>query len=77
MSRPLLSAGEIEKINAAGRDRGCHRCGSEEPGTASGNFVPEYHPTSIFGRGSAIIPSCLTCSRIVGVHVTMSVHRRL
>ena len=77
MSRPLLTANDMDGINAAGRDRGCHRCGADEPGTESGNFVPEYHPPRAFGATSVVIPSCLTCSRIAGAHVTMSVHRRL
>lgn len=76
MSRPLLTVDEIERVNSAGRERGCHRCGTGEPGTASGNFVPEYHPPGAFGATSVVIPSCLSCSRIAGAHVTISVHRR-
>ena len=73
----ILTDGELNDVNNAGRERGCHRCGTREPGTLSGNFVPEYHPPRIHGTSSIIIPTCLCCSRSAGTLVTMSQHRRL
>lgn len=77
LSGPSLADEEMNEINGAGRERGCHRCGAREPGTLSGNFVPEYHPPRVHGGGSVVIPTCLTCNRTAGTLVTMSLHRRL
>jgi hypothetical protein len=73
----VLTNEELDEINVAGRERGCHRCGAKEPGTLSGNFVPEFHPPRIHGAASIVIPTCLSCSRAAGTLVTMSQHRRI
>lgn len=77
MSDSTLTDDKLEALNAAGREHGCHRCGITEPGTLSGNFVPEYHPPRVHGGPSVLIPTCLSCSRVAGTMVTMSLHRRL
>ena len=77
MSDPGLTDEELLALNVAGRERGCHHCGAREPGTVSGNFVPEYHPPRVLGTASILIPSCLSCNRSAGTLVTMSLHRRL
>jgi hypothetical protein len=73
----VLTDEELGEINVAGRERGCYRCGVKEPGTVSGNFVPEFHPPRIHGATSVIIPTCLSCSRSTGTLVTMAQHRRI
>lgn len=77
MPSPTLDANALDALNVTGRNDGCHRCGAREPGTISGSFVPEYHPPHAFGGSAIVIPSCLTCSRTAGAHVTMALHRRL
>ncbi|MBO6717571.1 MAG: hypothetical protein JJ913_06385 [Rhizobiaceae bacterium] len=78
MPSPVLDSESLEQLNAVGRTRGCHRCGTRDPGTVSGSFVPEYHPPHAFGGSAAvIIPSCLPCNRSTGALVTMSLHRRI
>jgi RHS repeat-associated protein len=42
--QPSFTPGERDAINAQGRDTGCHTCGSTDPGTKSGNFVPDHQP---------------------------------
>src|SRR5205085_4171575 len=35
---------ERDKINQQGQQNGCHTCGTTDPGTKSGNFVPDHQP---------------------------------
>jgi RHS repeat-associated protein len=54
-----------QPINKFGRENGCHSCGSKEPGTKSGNFVPDHQPPSALvpdGTPQRLYPHCLTCS---------------
>jgi uncharacterized protein RhaS with RHS repeats len=59
-------------INRIGDDTGCHSCGASEPGTKTGNWVPDHQPVSALndaGSGQRLYPQCLACSRAQGLAV--------
>jgi hypothetical protein len=61
--------GERAKVNEIGRDTGCHTCGTKNPGTKSGNFVPDHQPPSKvnpLGSPQNLYPHCKTCSNSQG-----------
>ena len=61
--------GTRREINLLGREFGCHTCGTKEPGTRSGNFVPDHQrPTVMIREGEAqrLYPQCVHCSRYQG-----------
>jgi hypothetical protein len=60
---------ERGRINDAGQTTGCHTCGTKQPGTKSGNFVPDHQPPSAVAPENApqrLYPQCLNCSRTQG-----------
>jgi hypothetical protein len=64
---------ERDKINQQGQQNGCHTCGSTEPGTKSGNFVPNHQPPNGLNQNSdkqTLYPHCIDCSRKQGGEVT-------
>jgi RHS repeat-associated protein len=63
---------ERDKINGIGQDTGCHTCGSTDPGTTSGNHIPDHQPPNALnptGGAQELYPHCLTCSRVQGGQV--------
>jgi hypothetical protein len=67
-----FTPGEREQINEIGRSTGCHTCGTTDPGTGSGNFVPDHQPpTGVVAPGEAqsLYPHCIDCSRQQGGEV--------
>ena len=63
---------ERERINEIGNKTGCHTCGSKNPGTKSGNFVPDHQPPNALnpdGDPQRLYPHCLSCSRTQGGQV--------
>ena len=67
-----FTPGERERINEIGGETGCHTCGSTDPGTKSGNFVPDHQPpsaTNTTGQPQRLYPQCLSCSRTQGGEV--------
>jgi len=67
-----FTPGERDAINEQGRDTGCHTCGSTDPGTKSGNFVPDHQPPSALnttGASQTLYPHCLGCSQTQGGEV--------
>lgn len=63
---------ERAKINELGRKHGCHTCGTSNPGTKSGNFVPDHQPPSALNREGApqdLMPHCAGCSATQGGQV--------
>jgi hypothetical protein len=67
-----ISASERREINNIGSAFGCHTCGTTEPGTKSGNFIPDHQlPSSIARPGSPqrLYPHCQFCSDAQGGHV--------
>jgi hypothetical protein len=64
---------ERTQINEIGSESGCHTCGPADPGTASGNFVPDHQlPSALnpIGRAQRLYPQCVTCSRRQGGWIT-------
>ncbi len=64
---------ERERINRAGRKDGCHTCGTTNPGTKSGNFVPDHQPANALntrGGSQRLFPQCNPCSRKQAGQVT-------
>jgi RHS repeat-associated protein len=60
---------ERSAINDIGRKTGCHTCGTTDPGTKSGNFVPDHQPISSLmrtGQSQRLYPHCLNCSNSQG-----------
>jgi RHS repeat-associated protein len=63
---------EHNAVDAIGRDTGCHTCGTRDPGTKSGHFVPDHQPPSQLvppGTPQELYPHCLACSRRQGGEV--------
>jgi hypothetical protein len=57
---------ERREINRIGAETGCHSCGARNPGTPSGNFVPDHQPPSALNssqRPQRLYPHCLSCSQ--------------
>jgi hypothetical protein len=64
---------ERAEINRIGIGTGCHTCGTQEPETTTGNFVPDHQlPSALnpIGRAQRLYPQCLTCSRRQGGWIT-------
>jgi hypothetical protein len=60
---------ERREINRIGSATGCHTCGRTEPGTKTGNFVPDHQPPTSLnfsGKLQRLYPQCRTCSEIQG-----------
>ena len=60
---------ERQKVSEIGYKTGCHTCGTTNPGTKSGFFVPDHQPVSDLvpdGTPQKLYPQCLTCSRVQG-----------
>jgi RHS repeat-associated protein len=65
-----FTAAERREVNRIGSETGCHSCGTTNPGTKSGNFVPDHqHPSSINPPGNVqrLYPQCIQCSRQQGL----------
>lgn len=63
---------ERDAINEIGGRTGCHTCGTRDPGTKGGNFIPDHQPPSALnpsGEPQRLYPHCLDCSRIQGGQV--------
>jgi hypothetical protein len=60
-----FTAAERREINRIGSETGCNTCGTKDPGTSSGNFIPDHQPPSALNymaRPQRLFPHCLTCS---------------
>jgi RHS repeat-associated protein len=67
-----FTPGERGAVNAEGAEKGCHTCGTTDPGTKSGNFVPDHQPPTALnpaGGAQTLYPQCLSCSRTQGGEV--------
>lgn len=70
---------EREQINKIGRTDGCHTCGSKDPGTKSGDFIPDHQPSSALvpdGTPQELLPHCKGCSTKQGGDVRVEKYRR-
>jgi len=60
---------ERADIDRIGRTTGCHTCGSTDPKTKSGHFIPDHQPPNELnpsGEEQRLFPHCLACSRKQG-----------
>ena len=67
-----FTPGERGAVNAEGGTKGCHTCGTTDPGTKSGNFVPDHQPPTALnpaGGAQTLYPHCIGCSRTQGGEV--------
>jgi hypothetical protein len=55
---------------------GCHRCGTKDPGTTSGDAVGDHQPPKALGDPDSFYPHCLTCARQQGGRVAQEKRRR-
>jgi RHS repeat-associated protein len=56
---------ERDAINKIGEDTGCHTCGITNPGTNTGNFIPDHQPANALtpaGASQQLYPHCKGCS---------------
>lgn len=63
---------ERDEIDRIGRETGCHTCGSKDPGTKGGRFVPDHQSPNALNPDDApqrLYPHCLRCSRQQGGEV--------
>jgi hypothetical protein len=63
---------EIQQIDDIGAETGCHTCGTKDPGTKSGHFIPDHQQPSALnppGEPQRLYPHCLSCSRRQGGQV--------
>lgn len=63
---------ERDQINEIGKKTGCHTCGTKNPGTKNGNFVPDHQPPSKLNpedKSQQLYPHCIGCSRTQGGQV--------
>lgn len=63
---------ERGQVNDIGNEAGCHTCGKRDPGTKSGNWVPDHQPPNGLNPDNVpqrLYPQCLNCSRTQGGQV--------
>ena len=64
-----FTVGERRDINRIGGERGCHTCGTVDPGTKRGNFVPDHQRPTGYNplyRQQRLFPHCVVCSVFQG-----------
>ncbi|HVO79498.1 MAG TPA: RHS repeat-associated core domain-containing protein [Terriglobales bacterium] len=77
-ARDFTSA-ERAEINRIGSETGCHTCGTTNPGTKSGSFIPDHQPPSALnpsGQPQRLYPQCLSCSREQGLAIARQLQQR-
>ncbi len=63
---------ERREINRIGNEAGCHTCGIRDPGTTSGNFVPDHQPPNALNpnnKSQRLYPHCIYCSDNQGLWI--------
>lgn len=74
-----LTAAERRANNGEMAEHGCHTCGTRDPGTRSGDAIPDHQPPNALnptGGRQRLYPHCSTCSRRQAGQVTQEVMRR-
>ena len=69
---------ERQQINTIGYRDGCHTCGSTDPGTKSGDFIPDHQTPNALndaGRPQRLYPHCRKCSLKQAGQVTQAKRR--
>ena len=60
-----FTSGERAEIDRIGRTTGCHTCGTLNPGTKRGHFIPDHQEPSarnLPGAAQRLYPHCKLCS---------------
>jgi RHS repeat-associated protein len=60
-----FTTAERAQVDQVGATSGCHTCGTTNPGTKSGHFVPDHQPPNALnpsGGPQQLYPQCSTCS---------------
>jgi hypothetical protein len=60
-----FTVSERTQLNDIGMETGCHTCGTEVPGTRTGNFVADHQPPTALNfnnNSQRLFPQCVTCS---------------
>ena len=63
---------ERAAVDAIGSKTGCHTCGTKNPGTKTGHFVPDHQPPTRLNadnRPQRLYPQCVHCSREQGLPI--------
>jgi len=71
-TQPVFNTAERAEMNRIGRTSGSHSCGAKDPGTKSGNFIPDHQPVTRLnpaGSQQNLFPHCIHCSRLQGGQV--------
>jgi RHS repeat-associated protein len=69
---PKFTPEERNAVNQQGQSTGCHTCGATNPGTKSGNHIPDHQPPSKLNPNNQpqrLYPHCQNCSRKQGGEV--------
>lgn len=70
---------EREQIDEIGRTTGCHTCGTIDPGTKSGSFIPDHQPPNQLNPNNdpqQLYPHCRRCSQRQGGEVNAERYRQ-
>jgi hypothetical protein len=70
---------ERDKVNEAGDADGCMTCGGKDPGTKSGEWVPNHVPPTgvkMPGEEQQLGPHCIDCSRKQGGYINAEKNRK-
>jgi RHS repeat-associated protein len=69
---------ERRQVDDIGRKTGCHTCGTTDPGTKSGHFVPDHQPPNRLNPNNnpqRLFPHCKRCSKRQGGDVRTATRR--
>ncbi len=69
---PSATAAEKQLVTQTGQTSGCHTCGTDDPGTKSGQYVSDHQPPTKLNpedKPQQLYPHCLSCSRKQGGYV--------
>ena len=75
----VFTPAERAEINRIGQTTGCHTCGATNPGTKSGNFVPDHQPVSSLSPPNTpqrLYPQCIDCSKEQGLEAARQLRGR-
>ncbi|MEP6092037.1 MAG: RHS repeat-associated core domain-containing protein [Erythrobacter sp.] len=73
------TASEQRELNRIMGESGCHSCGTNNPGTKSGNAIGDHQPATALNTDGApqrLYPHCDSCSRRQAGEVTAEARRR-
>jgi len=69
------TAAEQRKVNELMEAHGCHTCGTNNPGTKSGNAIADHQPAQALGEPKVFLPHCNTCKARQGGQVLQELRK--